>query len=107
MKFLLTNIIIVILLAAPLLSQNVSNEEIKRRIEVYKKDSKGPYKEIRWFCKDGTMLPPQERCPEPGGVQRANYKDEVTSLALSNHILPNSNRKTSAPSLQHIRAAPD
>ncbi len=70
----------------PLYAQNISNNEIKRRIEVYKSDSRGPYKEIRWYCKDGTILPPQERCPEPGGVQRARHKDEVYALSLSNHI---------------------
>ena len=49
-------------------------------------DIRGPYKDIRWFCKDGTTLPPKERCPQPGGVQRARYKDDVVSLGETNHI---------------------
>jgi len=70
----------------PVYSQQISNSEIQRRIAAYKTDIRGPYKEIRWYCKDGTILPPQERCPEPGGVQRARHKDEVNALSASNHI---------------------
>ena len=69
-----------------LLGQPVRDEEIINRIKIYKADIRGPYKEIRWYCKDGTILPPQERCPEPGGVQRARHKDEVYALSNSNHI---------------------
>lgn len=70
---------------ALLLSQKVENSQISSMIVQFKNDAKGPYKDIRWFCKDGTTRPPQERCPEPG-VQRARYKDEVISLAKTNHI---------------------
>ena len=67
-------------------SQSISNEEIGKMIQLYKADIRGPYKEIRWYCKDGSILPPQERCPEPGGVQRARHKDEVHALSMSNHV---------------------
>jgi hypothetical protein len=68
-----------------LISQKVDNSEVKSMIERFTKDDKGPYKDIRWFCNDGSTRPPQERCPEPG-VQRARYKDEVVSLGQTNHI---------------------
>jgi hypothetical protein len=67
------------------LAQKVDNSQVKSMVERFRKDEKGPYKDIRWFCKDGTTRPPQERCPEPG-VQRARYKDEVESLARTNHV---------------------
>lgn len=86
MRYLIIYIVFSIYLAIPLFSQSVSWEEIKRRIESYKADGRGPYKEIRWFCKDGSIIPPQERCPEPGGVQRARHKEEVYTLSISNHI---------------------
>ena len=86
LRGLLINIGFLCLLELSLFSQTVSNEEIKRRIELYKTDSRGPFQEIRWFCKDGSILPPNDRCPEPGGVQRARYKDEVYKLSLSNHV---------------------
>lgn len=72
--------------ASSIFGQIVSNDEIKQRIQLYKSDLRGPYKEIRWFCPDGSIIPPKERCPEPGGVQRARYKDEVTKLAETNHV---------------------
>ena len=86
MRYLIIYIVFSICLAIPIFSQTVSKEEIKRRIESYKTDGRGPYKEIRWFCKDGSIILPQERCPEPGGVQRARHKDEVYKLSISNHI---------------------
>ncbi|MEZ5069455.1 MAG: PEP/pyruvate-binding domain-containing protein [Bacteroidales bacterium] len=67
-------------------AQPVSNETIAQRIAAYKADLRGPYKEIRWYCPDGSILPPTQRCPEPGGVQRARHKDEVTLLGESNHV---------------------
>ena len=66
-------------------SQALKPAEIKGLIEKYKTDPRGPYRDIRWFCKDGTTVPPTERCPEPGN-QRARYKDEVLALAKSNKV---------------------
>ncbi len=63
-----------------------SDAQIQKIVSDYKADQRGPYRDIRWFCKDGTTLPPQERCAEPGGVQRARYKDEQIALARTNHV---------------------
>ncbi|TFH21488.1 MAG: phosphoenolpyruvate synthase, partial [Bacteroidia bacterium] len=86
MRNILTLGILFLSALSALFSQSISDEEISRRIQSYKGDIRGPYKEIRWYCKDGTILPPQERCPEPGGVQRARHKEEVYALSLSNHV---------------------
>lgn len=67
-------------------AQKLENSQIKECIERYMNDARGPYKDIRWFCKDGSFVQPKEKCPEPGGVQRARYKDEVVALGKSNHI---------------------
>ena len=66
-------------------AQKVSNEAIRSKIENYKDHPRGPYLEIRWFCDDGTIIPPKESCPD-GGVQRASYKPDVVELANTNHI---------------------
>jgi hypothetical protein len=63
-----------------------SDEVIREMVSSYKAESRGPYKDLRWFCKDGSTVAPQQRCPEPGGVQRARYKDEVVALSKSDHI---------------------
>jgi len=59
---------------------------IQSKIEAFKKDAKGPYQQIMWFCPDGSRVPPKERCPDIGGVQRATYKTWVELLARDNHI---------------------
>ena len=56
-------------------------EEIRALIGGFKQDERGPYKSIRWFCPDGTVLPPDKRCAQPGGIQHALYKDVVEKLA--------------------------
>lgn len=59
---------------------------IRSRIESFKNDVRGPYRDIRWFCKDGTTLPPEERCQEKGAVQRARMKDDALALADRYHL---------------------
>ena len=63
-----------------------NSAQIHEMISRFKDDTRGPYKDIRWFCKDGSVLPPQERCAEPGGIQRARYKDEVVRLSEKQHL---------------------
>ena len=82
------SLLIIIIITVPLTinSQPKSNGEIAELIAKLKLDSKGPYKAIRWFCPDGSTVPPDQRCPEPGGVQRGQYKEVITSLAKTNKI---------------------
>lgn len=79
-------LIIFNLLAVIGFAQQKTNDEIKSMIATFKTEPRGPYLDIRWFCPDGTNLGPQERCPQPGGVQHARYRESVRSLAKSNHI---------------------
>ncbi|RED43428.1 pyruvate phosphate dikinase-like enzyme [Winogradskyella eximia] len=69
-------------------SQSVSNDQIKDLITTYKNDVRGPYKDIRWFCTDGSLRQPKDPCPENigPGVQHARYKDAVVNLGKTNHI---------------------
>ncbi|WP_235817877.1 hypothetical protein [Formosa haliotis] len=64
---------------------SVDNAYIKNLISKYKKDVRGPYRDIRWFCDDGTLNMPKEPC-ENGGVQHARYKDEVVALGEKSHV---------------------
>lgn len=86
MKIISINILIFLLAFGIANSQTIDNNSIREKINVFKKDPKGPYQQIMWFCPDGGKVPPQQRCPEPGGVQRATYKPWVESLAKNNHI---------------------
>ncbi|MBC8770152.1 phosphoenolpyruvate synthase [Arenibacter sp. BSSL-BM3] len=70
------------------IGQKLDNQEIKNLIDSYKKDIRGPYKEIRWFCTDGSIRQPKDPCPDNigPGVQHATYKSSVTDLGKTNHI---------------------
>ena len=67
-------------------AQSKSSPEIAAYIAEFKADVRGPYKDIRWFCKDGTIRQPKDPCPDQAGNQRARYKDAVESLASDNHV---------------------
>jgi hypothetical protein len=69
-------------------AQEMSDLQIKELLAAYKKDIRGPYKDIRWFCTDGSIRAPKDPCPEEigPGLQHARYKDAVVELAKGNHL---------------------
>ena len=66
----------------------LTSENIESLVKKYKNDIRGPYRDIRWFCTDGSVRQPKDPCPENvgPGLQHARYKDEVVALGKSNHI---------------------
>lgn len=78
--------VLTVFLVSPGNAQDIDNDTIKKYIETFKTADRGPYKDLRWFCPDGSLILPKERCPQQGGVQRARYKDEVAALQKSRHI---------------------
>lgn len=67
-------------------SQKKDNTTIQEMVEKYKKEDRGPFLGIKWFCDDGTINPSKEPCGDIGGVQRAQLKKEVRLLAETNHV---------------------
>ncbi len=67
-------------------SQVRNPESVKSMINRYKQDPRGPYLDIRWFCKDGSIRAARDPCPDQPGNQRARYKEEVKLLATKEHI---------------------
>ncbi len=50
-------------------------------IQEMKERHRGPFKRIRWFCEDGTILAPKESCSEHGGgVQHGEWTDKTKAL---------------------------
>ena len=80
--------ILILFSSLSIFSQKVSDEKITELITAYKNDIRGPYKDIRWFCTDGSLRQPKDPCPDNigPGLQHARYKDAVVSLGKSNHI---------------------
>ncbi|MBN1649858.1 MAG: hypothetical protein JW857_00940, partial [Bacteroidales bacterium] len=85
-KINLTAIIFFLFIVGSIFGQSIDNAIIKEKISAFKKDTKGPYQQIMWFCPDGSKVPPPKRCLEKGGVQRATYKPWIDLLAQENHI---------------------
>ena len=59
-------------------------EQTKKLFADFKANPKGPYLQIRWFCKDGTTLPPTigNPCkPHGGGNQYAELTPAARALA--------------------------
>jgi hypothetical protein len=75
-----------LLLPAGSTAQSFSPESLSDLITSLKSDPRGPYRDIRWFCPDGTLALPKERCTDPGGVQRARYKEGIVDLAQKEHL---------------------
>ncbi len=56
-----------------------------------KMSARGPFKHIRWFCNDGTILPPTEyACKDHGGgVQHGEWTDRVKTLRANGYYVAN------------------
>jgi len=62
------------------------NDELKQLVSAFKRDDRGPYQAIRWFCTDGSMVAPPARCPQPGGIMHALPKERVKEMAKNHNI---------------------
>ncbi|SHJ41662.1 Pyruvate phosphate dikinase, PEP/pyruvate binding domain [Arenibacter nanhaiticus] len=70
------------------MAQKINADQIKEQIASYKKDIRGPYQEIRWFCTDGSTRAPKDPCPKNigPGIQHATYKPTIVQLGKQHHI---------------------
>jgi len=60
-------------------------------VQKMKKSSRGPFKHLRWFCSDGTVLPPREyACRDHGGgVQHGEWTDQVKLMRGNGYYIAN------------------
>jgi hypothetical protein len=60
-------------------------------VQKMKKSPRGPFKRLRWFCNDGTVLPPKEyACREHGGgVQHGEWTDRVKLMRNNGYYIAN------------------
>lgn len=80
--------IMIVLLCFGIFNSNVICQSVTAHyVDELKEDRRGPYKDIKWFCEDGTIREARDPCPEPmEGVQHARYKDRIQRLADDKHI---------------------
>ena len=68
-------------------AQKVSPNKIPSIIQDFKKDVRGPFLDIKWFCDDGTIREARDPCPdEIGGNQHARYKAITERLHKENEL---------------------
>ncbi|MGE0087665.1 MAG: PEP/pyruvate-binding domain-containing protein [Desulfococcaceae bacterium] len=61
-------------------------DEIRNMIQVFKEDERGPFEGIRWFCKDGSILPARQPCEGEDGIQHGLHRAWVKNLAKEKGI---------------------
>lgn len=91
--FLRRNCLLFLALAAPLSADGLippldsrQIQQARKILEDFKANPKGPYLQIRWFCKDGTVLPPAGTpCQSRGGgIQYAELSPAARVLSKWN-----------------------
>ena len=60
-------------------------------VQAMKEAPRGPFERLRWFCNDGTILPPKEyACREHGGgVQHGQWTDRVKLMRDNGYYIAN------------------
>jgi hypothetical protein len=56
-----------------------------------KSSPKGPFKRIRWFCKDGSVLPPKAYAcgTHGGGIQHGQWNDRIVAMRRDGYYVGN------------------
>ncbi len=84
---------LILLVPAPVTAETASPDLLVMRgwIEEMKQSPRGPFKRIRWFCKDGAILPPKPyACSDHGGgVQHGEWTDRVKDLRAQGFFIAN------------------
>lgn len=65
--------------------------EFKASIEVMTQAPRGPFSQIRWFCEDGEILPPEPYAcsSHGGGVQHGQLSEPAKALRLAGYQVAN------------------
>ncbi|MEX2353276.1 MAG: pyruvate phosphate dikinase, partial [Gammaproteobacteria bacterium] len=93
MRFL-TGIVTCLLWCAAIQSgsaQPVTNRDYRDWVQQMKTAERGPFSRLRWFCADGTILPPTPfACREHGGGrQHGEYTDRTQALRDNGYLIAN------------------
>jgi hypothetical protein len=77
---------------APPVEAKLPNEpELRSWIEGFKTSPRGPFERIRWFCKDGSVLPPKAyACKNHGGgIQHGEWNQRAKDLRGGGYTVAN------------------
>jgi hypothetical protein len=77
--------------AAGFAAQLDNQLQYRQWIEEMKTLPRGPFRELRWFCKDGTVLPPREYAclDHGGGYQHGAWSEHTVTLREAGYLIAN------------------
>ncbi|MCC7414433.1 MAG: phosphoenolpyruvate synthase [Gammaproteobacteria bacterium] len=87
----------------------VADDSLRERIAALKLAERGPFARIRWFCKDGSVLPPTPYgCKDyGGGSQHGEWTEEVKRLRAKGYLIANVYSDLDVDALARDLDAPD
>jgi hypothetical protein len=77
--------------ALPAVARLPNERELRSWIEEFKTSPRGPFERIRWFCKDGSVLPPKAyACKNHGGgIQHGEWNRRAKALRGGGYTVAN------------------
>ena len=77
--------------SASVSQSTTSNPEYRQWIEAMQTRERGPFKELRWFCNDGTILPPKAYAcvKHGGGHQHGAWSEQTKTLRNKGYKIAN------------------
>jgi hypothetical protein len=80
---------IALLMSAAPAHADATTERYRGWIEQMKADPRGPFESVKWFCNDGTVLPPKAYAcaPHGGGYQHGEWSDRTTELRANGYLV--------------------
>ena len=87
-----TVLLLLVLTPLPQIAADLpSRETLRQWIAEMKTSSRGPFARIRWFCNDGSILPPKPyACKNHGGgVQHGEWSDQVKRMRAGGYYIGN------------------
>ena len=106
----LTCCLLLALPAAPLIAaEGADSEKYRGWIEDMKEAERGPFERIRWFCNDGTVLPPKAYAcgPHGGGHQHGEWSERTQTLREHGYYVANLMAGIDADAFVQDADAPD
>ena len=79
------------LAASAAVTTGTGDPELRPLIDEMKANPRGPFERIRWFCKDGTVLPPKAyACRDHGGgVQHGEWSEPTQRVRAKGFAIAN------------------
>ncbi|RLA57758.1 MAG: phosphoenolpyruvate synthase, partial [Gammaproteobacteria bacterium] len=82
-------LLVLVLITPSVVSQN--SAKYQGWLEQMREQPRGPFSRVRWFCADGTILPPKAYACQPhgGGIQHGQWNAQTLELREQGYLVAN------------------